>query len=837
VSARLFLRLQLRPLLEHRFRTALVTMAVAVSVAMVVATSLVGTSIREALRQQTADVAGIAPIRVEGTTSRGGLDAGVVDEITRTPGVAAAAPMVQAVTIVDGADGGERAVIAIGVDCRLAALIEVPCDESLVASSGPDTPVVSERLRASMGAGGTIRTNRGPVAVASVGAPGLDRLNDGRIAVFALPAAQEVFSRPDRVDRVYVLPDRGAEASVLTALRRTLDGRAHVRSAADPPVGPDVAGAIVPLLGLFALVTLGVMIQLVYRVMSVVLEDQRRSMAILNVLGAARHKAVIAQLVTAVALGLVGSALGIGLGVGLAEPLLDAPRDLIESFFGAGLTVQVDPPAVGLGLATGVVACLVATVVPARRQARMDVSRELTGRLAAVGGRDGRQSRWYLAVAAAALAGVAASVLGARDGALDAVDAGLVLWGTVVSGVATVTVIGGVVPWALQRLARVRRLPPLVRMGLKVGAADRARTRVVAGSIAAAVLFAAVLSALVVGVQEGSAAFAEEQAAGRVWASTLPPVNSGIIDAKTPPDTVAAIAALPEVAALEPVSRLQIETRRGTGVGVTAVANEVNRPFRLVTGRDGPESFARGEVMIGPALARAERLAAGDELDVLSLDGPAALRVGGVWDDPNDNGYALMLPLDHAEELWGTQPPSELYLVPATGSSAADVVRAVDRMETGAPLDAATGPEVGRMISDDLGEQLATFWLLGWELYLAASVVAGATMVLALRSRRSDLATLATLGAGRRDILLLVAAENGAIGLVSGVLAAVGAGAVFVALRGAIYVLLSLSPPMAVDPLPTVGFAAAAVIVLAGSGALAASRFDMGTVARSLRDG
>src|SRR5256885_1655183 len=126
-------------------------------------------------------VAGPAPLRVVGATSRGGLDEGVLSTVQRTPGVGAAVPMVQAVTLADpgpGAPGRRQGtvtgrtgssvqpVLAVGIDCRAQPLVpSLPCGtgSALATGSTRGPPVVSAAVVRRLGPDGGLLTDNGRV--------------------------------------------------------------------------------------------------------------------------------------------------------------------------------------------------------------------------------------------------------------------------------------------------------------------------------------------------------------------------------------------------------------------------------------------------------------------------------------------------------------------------------------------------------------------------------------------------------------------------------------------------------------------------------------------------
>ena len=114
--------LNLRRLRRQPLRLVLAVVSVGAGVSLGVSVVILSTSITRSLTAFGRGLAGPAPLRVIGATSRGGLDQSVLAAIDRTPGVAAAVPTVQAVTIAEDDRGRSQTVGALGFDCRVEAL-------------------------------------------------------------------------------------------------------------------------------------------------------------------------------------------------------------------------------------------------------------------------------------------------------------------------------------------------------------------------------------------------------------------------------------------------------------------------------------------------------------------------------------------------------------------------------------------------------------------------------------------------------------------------------------------------------------------------------------------
>ena len=174
----------------------------------------------------------------------------------------------------------------------------------------------------------------------------------GNLVVMDVYAAQELFGRGRRFDRLEVRLEEGVTLEAATAsLRAVVPPNVKVetpdrRSAqmeklvANFAAGFDVTSGFALGLGAF----------LIYNAFSVAVNRRRRDIGTLRALGATPRQVQALFLLEALALGLVGSILGVLAGVGLTRAALDVMRQGAEQVYGvtassqARLTPAARPP-------------------------------------------------------------------------------------------------------------------------------------------------------------------------------------------------------------------------------------------------------------------------------------------------------------------------------------------------------------------------------------------------------------------------------------------------------------------------------------------------------------
>src|SRR4051794_16139422 len=264
---------------QQPLRALLAVVAIAAGVSLAVASLIDQTSFSHALHRFGAQTAGPAPLRVIGASNHGGVSQLMLDRVAAVPGVEAAVPMIETVSVAEDEHGHPTLIAALGIDCRAEALVgALGCSADAVSHASDTTvPILSPRLARRLGRGGAVRTDFGrtPVATA-VTVPRLDHFNFGRVAIFPLPVAQRVFVRPDSFDVVYIKPSPHVP---VTALRRMLAVAAGptgvVLEGADAPPQAHQPGPTFGLLAAVGLFALAIGGQLVYNTVSLSLEERR----------------------------------------------------------------------------------------------------------------------------------------------------------------------------------------------------------------------------------------------------------------------------------------------------------------------------------------------------------------------------------------------------------------------------------------------------------------------------------------------------------------------------------------------------------------------------------
>ena len=461
--------INLRAIRRHTLRALLAALSLGGGVAVVVAVLIESTSVSTAVDDVGYRIAGPAPLRIVGAATRGGVDPAVIDTARQVPGVAATVPVIRAVTLLRSG-GHDTFVLALGIDCSAQWIIDPKVCQP--GQQEPPMMATSTTLAASLGSTATLATDVGDLSIPALQPISqLDTVNNGRVIVLPLSIAKAQFARADHVDIVYLQLSDGANPSEVRArLADRLGSGLRVLTRDDPARGFDVNTVLLPLLGIFALVAVGVGVILIAQITRMSVEERRREIAIAAALGASPLTAVSGFLFEAALLGVLGSVIGIVLGIVIARPVVAAASELTQQFLGVNVPVVIEPGVIAVGLATGVVLAVLAAILPSLSASKTAIATELSGRAAQESAKPGGIWPKAVALLVVGFGGVIAATLATKSG-------GLQPWQATVTNVAVVVAVVGLLSAAAylsaQAITSIKPRPQRAHSATLSGGAQR----------------------------------------------------------------------------------------------------------------------------------------------------------------------------------------------------------------------------------------------------------------------------------------------------------------------------------------------------------------------------
>ena len=392
------LRAVWKSLLARKVRLLMSTFAIALGVAFVVGSLVFSAALSDGFNRLFGASVGDVVVRPGGSTTLNGdpstrtVPASLVRKLARVPGAARADGNVQALGVfVVGKNN--KVVGGLGAPTYGISYSDAPAGHgvpglTLIAGHAPHGPHEVVLDEATARKAGYFIGEQVPIVTATrkavlrerlVGLAGYadsTSLAGATLTIFDVPTAQKLFLKGrDAFSTIWVTADPGVSQSTLRdAVARRLPP--HVRAltgddAADESASQVLKGVefLQTFLLIFAAVALVVGAYLIVNTFSILVAQRSRELALLRALGASRRQVSRSVLLEALVLGLIGSTIGLVLGVGLAYAI----RWLI-GLIGLDLgsqPLQLTPRAVAAGYLTGTLVTMAAAWLPARRTGRI----------------------------------------------------------------------------------------------------------------------------------------------------------------------------------------------------------------------------------------------------------------------------------------------------------------------------------------------------------------------------------------------------------------------------------------------------------------------------------
>ncbi|WP_374665453.1 FtsX-like permease family protein [Ramlibacter sp.] len=747
---------------HHPWRSAAAVLAVLLGVALGFSVHLINASALDEFTAAARSAGGQPDVELRAV--QGGFDEALYARIAADPRVTVAVPMLEVQTLAAGEDGRRHTLRVLGLDAlQIAAiapgLMPVPgTDGERLAILAPGRVFLNPAARV-FWSGNQLRVQVG-MTLREVSVAGTVAAGGGPLAVMDIGAAQDLFGRAGELTRIDV---RLAPGTPVADWLREVSLPPDVQPA-DPGDAGRRAGALSRAyrvnLTVLALVALFTGAFLVFSVQALSVARRTRSFALLGVLGLTARQRLRLVLAESAVLGLVGSALGIAVGTGLALLALRVlGGDLGGGYFaGAAPRLQWDTPAALLYGLLGVAAAVVGGWLPARQAAVLPLAQSLKGLGAAL-----PPARRHLAGAALMAAGGLLALLPPVAGVPLAayLSVGLLL----VGGIAALPPLVAVV---YDRIA-----PRVATRALALLAVERARrvresAAVAVSGVVAALSLAVALTVMVTSFRASVSQWLDVLLPADLYARTALSTATGDAAFLTP-GFVDAAGTLPGVAriATQRVRPLTLDSARPP---VALLARPLDDPARTLplVGNLLPTPPGQVPIYVSEALVDLYGAKPGEVFRPLAQAiGGGPYVVAGVWRDYARQSGTLMMDLRAYRDLTQDVRVNELHLWLAPGADAAQVqagLRAAAAREGGTEglIEFASAAEI-RAISLRIFDRsfAVTYWLQAVAIGIGLFGVAASFSAQVL-ARRKEFGLLAHLGLTRRQILAVVAGEGAA---------------------------------------------------------------------------
>ncbi len=735
-------------------------------------------------------------------TADAGMSVAAADRLADMEGVAAAAPIIRSVMDVRAGDRSATGTLLLGLDRRAAAthdpakgtdqlqkaLGDVFYGPSATATS--DGVFVGAALAKELGVrrGGKVlltgNTGR-PVATPVIGvipASFAAGIAEGRFMLTYLPIAQRLVGRPDRIDSVFVVPAAGTDQSqLLERLQSSVGGEGM---AADRGWRREQADAVfAPLRGtmmLMAIVALGVGSFLAYNTVSMVMMERRREFAVLRALGGSPRSIIRNQRQQALLLGLVGSAVGAGVGAVAAGRVIATLPAVVLTAVGVRPTLNLPWWCIPAALIVGTLTTLIGAERPIRSTLRIrpaEAMRSESGEPTPMV--EGRMSASRLGLAMIVVAG---GVWAAIAGGANVVPASLLL------------IVGGAVlavsasTSALSAAARVLLSVAPGRGHIVASSLSRAPRRLAA--TVSALVAAGTLMVAVTGMTRDMSSSLESMVGSLqntdLWVQTSRPEDLPV--QSTMPTSLRSLVVEASGARGVVTGQLLFAVIDGRRVMVQGVDGRSNTGiFTRATPAAQKAMLAGKGVIVSGQFADHHGLRTGDRYSLPTPTGTHELTVAGV--------VRILVPADGGEislnlervQTWFERPGASWFELDLGGKPApvAEVTAAIASSPEASdrPIFVTTGADFTAATRGAMAQLMSVFRALAVVVIAVAGMAVANTLMISVHERRRELSMLYTAGGSPRSIRRMVVAEAAALGVLAGVIVALLGG---FAQRGAV---------------------------------------------------
>ncbi|MEV0245811.1 FtsX-like permease family protein [Nocardia sp. NPDC050712] len=788
-------------LLTHRGRTVMSLAVMSVSAALLVAVLSISGSVTGSVDKLTRALGGAAVLEISGITDAG-FDQQLLPRISATPGVGTAVPMLRAQV-----GAGEERLMLIGADQTIAALgnrLTGPmAGQALKLATVRNGVLVGPALGHKEG--DTFRLGSETVTVAGVlDEESAKQLNGGHIVATQLSLAQKLTGRPGRLDSVQIVAAPGADIATLReALTAAVGGRAVV---ADPSLRTAQAGGAIQIVRystlMSSLAALIVSAFLIYNAMSMAVAQRRPMLSLLRAIGGKRGPMVRDLLVEAALLGVLGGALGAGIGILMGRISIDrVPAGIVQS-----VEARTEYMVPGYAIPIAVAACVLASVIAAAIAARQVYKVEPIEALVPVGVAQTDNTSRALRIAAIVLG------LGLAGGAIALAKADL---GRLSLGAISLSYAGAVVLCFAATGPIVRAAAAIARRFGAPGALgattlERAPRRVWATAMTVMIGVAATVAmggASRDMVDSASKTFEE---LGRI------DLNVSVTAAEQfptgpllPADVKETIAGIPGVADVSP-AQMAFATLGSGRVMLQGFRTEEDDINIAAVDRTLLPRLASGEgVIVSRDVARELGVTAGAQVTLPTPTGDHTVRVLQVIPYFTAVAGVVIMDIEHLR-TWYERPGETILGVDVADGADPAAVQSAIRAALPPDIRVATGQQQVEAISGSLRQGTALSAAILWIVVLVATVALLNTLMLSVLERRRELGVLRAMGTNRRFLLRSVLAEAVGIGFTGAAIGlAVGVGIQYLA-------IIAIGHAMTIDPI----YDPSILILVYGAGAL-----------------
>jgi putative ABC transport system permease protein len=384
----LFRLLTVRSVSARPTRLLLILFGITLGVATILAIGITNQTALESVTRLFEDTSGKANLIVIGVESdASGFSQNILRRVAESPGVTAAVPSIRVQTLLASeAESGEIGLNFFGASTGGLLLYGIDPERDLLvreynltqgrflSASGDEVVLVrsfAEENDIQVGKSIEVLTGKSVERLVVVGImekEGLGKLNNGAFGVMPIETAQKYFYRQEKLDQidVLVLPElisgrqlegfkenlQNLLGSDYSVIYPAAQGQRMTQMLSSYQIGLNFLSGMALFVGAF----------LIFNAFSMSVVERKREYGMLRTIGLTRAQVISLVLFEAGALGLIGSIIGLFLGILMARGLTQIMQVLLNQDLSQ---IEVPEEVAIVGLLIGVLVALVAAVIPA----------------------------------------------------------------------------------------------------------------------------------------------------------------------------------------------------------------------------------------------------------------------------------------------------------------------------------------------------------------------------------------------------------------------------------------------------------------------------------------
>jgi putative ABC transport system permease protein len=788
------LRTTFKSLAAHKFRLFATSLAVMLGVAFMAGTLVLTDTIQKTFDDLFSDIYDDtdAVVRAEGAfdsagiEQRGRLDASLLDTVSNVDGVDVAQPDIRGYAQLVDKDGDAVGDPESGPPTLGGNWIDSEELNGFEISDGSppsaDDEVVIDKKSADdtgyrVGDTAQVLVKGGPqdVTIAGIAQFGdADSPGGASFVLFTLDAAQRLIAEPDKFDSILVIADDGISPTEIVQ-----------RIAPELPTGTEaVTGAEVTqesqdeikqslsffntFMFVFAAIALLVGGFIIFNTFFITVAQRTRENALLRALGAKKRQVLVSVLVEALAVGLIASVVGIGLGILVAAGLKTLLATLGFELPGGGIVLTATT--VVISLVAGVGVTLVAAISPARRAGKVPPVAAM--REVAVGSTGyGSRQRIIVGCGLLVLGGAALGygLFGSAGSPILLVGVGvlLVFFGVAALGRTVALPLSRSIGWPLPRLFGIRG-----RLARENAMRNPRRTAATASAVMIGVGLVAFISIFAASAKASFGTVIDRAFTGDFVITSPAGLAGGGLD----PELADSLNELPEVDAAGAI-RAGVAEIDGSATQLLAASDEAFDVVDVDPVAGSPADLGADTIAVFEDVAKDKNLSLGDTVPVVFKDtGGQELTVAMIYGESQPAGDWL-LGTETYEANVDDQYDYQVFVRKADGVDTPTARAAIEQVADGYPgakvLDQSGYEADQTMFIDQLLNLIYVMLLLA--IFIALLGIAN-TLALSIIERTRELGMMRAVGMTRSQLRsmirwesVIIAIQGTLLGIVVGV--------------------------------------------------------------------